>query len=173
MPINTMTESGCGRWRLVYAKEEKQISVLVAEDHPPLRELIAAVLDNAGYNVMTAASGDEALRIAYESDVDLLLTDIRMPGISASSLIDQFQAHSRNSGVVVMSGDEETLKPQERLQFLQKPFTSRSLLAAITQTLSTRPLTRVKECHGPAALGSGRMVAQASASGGPHAHLGG
>ena len=87
----------------------------MAEDHPPLRELIAAVLNNAGYHVMTAACGDEALRIANESVVDLLLTDLRMPGLSGSSLIDQFQAHSKNSGVVVMSGDAGTLKPQDRV----------------------------------------------------------
>jgi DNA-binding response OmpR family regulator len=124
----------------VCPKEERQISVLVAEDHPPLRELIAAVLNHAGYHVMTAASGDEALRIANESVVDLLLTDIRMPGLSASSLIHQFQARSSNSGVVIMSGDRGTLKPQDRVQFLQKPFTSKSLLAAITQTLSGRSL---------------------------------
>jgi two-component system response regulator YesN len=90
--------------------------------------------------VMTAESGDEALRIANESAVDLLLTDIRMPGLNALSLIHQFQAHSRNSGVVIMSGDAETLKPPDRVQFLQKPFTSKSLLAAITQTLSDRSL---------------------------------
>jgi two-component system cell cycle sensor histidine kinase/response regulator CckA len=124
----------------VCSKEGKQISILVAEDHPPLLEHIAAVLNKAGYNVMTAASGDEALRIASESTVDLLLTDIRMPGLSANSLIDQFQALSRNSGVVIMSGDGGTLKPQDRVQFLQKPFTSKSLLAAITQTLNDRSL---------------------------------
>ena len=122
------------------AEEERQISVLVAEDHPPLRELIAAVLNNAGYRVMTAASGDEALRIAHESEVDLLLTDMRMPGLSALSLIHQFREHSRNSGVVIMSGDGENIKPEDRVQFLQKPFTSKSLLAAITQTLDDRPL---------------------------------
>jgi DNA-binding response OmpR family regulator len=126
--------------RYVSSIEGKRISVLVAEDHPPLRELIAAVLNNAGYHVMTAATGDEALRIAHESDVDLLLTDMRMPGLSALSLIHQFQAHSRNSGVVIMSGDEGTLKPKDRVQFLQKPFTSKSLLAVITQTLSDRPV---------------------------------
>jgi DNA-binding NtrC family response regulator len=122
-------------------EEGRQISVLVAEDHPPLRELIAAVLNNAGYHVMTAASGDEALRIVNESVVDLLLTDIRMPGLSALSLIHQFQAQSKNSGVVIMSGDGGTLKPQDRVQFLQKPFTSKSLLAAITQTLSERSIS--------------------------------
>jgi DNA-binding NtrC family response regulator len=127
----------------VSPREGRQISVLVAEDHPPLRELIAAVLNNAGYKVMTAASGDEALRIANETVVDLLLTDMRMPGLNVSSLIHQFQAHSKNSGVVVMSGDiassdRGTLKPQDRVQFLQKPFNSKTLLAAITQTLSDR-----------------------------------
>ncbi len=124
----------------VCPKEERQISVLVAEDHPPLRELIAAVLNNAGYHVMTAASGDEALRIANETVVDLLLTDLRMPGLSADSLIDQFRARSRNSGVVVMSGDVGTLKPHDDVQFLEKPFTSKSLLAAIAQTLRDRML---------------------------------
>jgi DNA-binding NtrC family response regulator len=124
----------------VSSKEGKQISILVAEDHTPLRELISALLNNAGYNVMTAESGDEALRIARESEVDLLLTDMRMPGLSALSLIHEFQAHSKNSGVVIMSGDGAALKPPERVQFLQKPFSSKSLLAVVTETLSNRPL---------------------------------
>lgn len=126
-------------------KEKGRISVLVAEDHPPLRELIAAILNNAGYHVMTAASGDEALRIVNETAVDLLLTDLRMPGLSARSLIDQFQSRSSTSGVVIMSGDVTSgapgmLKQREHVQFLQKPFTSKSLLAALTQTLGERAL---------------------------------
>lgn len=124
----------------VSPEKARQISVLVADDHPPLRELIAAVLVNAGYHVMTAASGDEALRIARESVVDLLLTDLRMPGLSANSLIHQFREHSGNSRVVIMSGEGGTLKPQDCVRFLQKPFTSKSLLAAVTETLSDRPL---------------------------------
>jgi two-component system, cell cycle sensor histidine kinase and response regulator CckA len=124
----------------VYSKAggQQQLSVLVAEDHTPLRELIAAILNNAGYNVLTAASGDEALRIASESTVDLLLTDVRMPGLSADSLVDQFKEHAGNAGVVMMSGDLDAIKAQGRVQLLQKPFTSKSLLAVVSRGLGDR-----------------------------------
>jgi two-component system, cell cycle sensor histidine kinase and response regulator CckA len=124
----------------VYSKAggQQQLSVLVAEDHTPLRELIAAILNNAGYNVLTAASGDEALRIASESTVDLLLTDVRMPGLSADSLVDQFKEHAGNAGVVMMSGDLDAIKAHGRVQLLQKPFTSKSLLAVVSRGLGDR-----------------------------------
>jgi DNA-binding response OmpR family regulator len=108
------------------------------EDHGPLLELIETVLSDAGYNVITAASGDEALRLAGESPVDLLLTDIGIPGIRGDALVQRFQAQSRNSGVVIMSGSDRDTLQDVGARFLQKPFTSKSLLAIVLETLNER-----------------------------------
>jgi DNA-binding response OmpR family regulator len=118
---------------------QDQRSVLVVEDHRPLRELVQTILNAAGYNVMTAASGDEALRITKEHPVDLLLTDIGMPGMNGDTLVQQFQAQSGASRVVIMSGREpEELTTFEGAAFLQKPFTPQSLLAIVLRTFNDR-----------------------------------
>ncbi|HEY3838658.1 MAG TPA: response regulator, partial [Bryobacteraceae bacterium] len=73
-----------------------------------------------------------------ENAVDLLITDVRMPGLSSSSLVQHFQQHSKNAKVVIMSGcDPDTLTAHSSgAKFLPKPFTSKSLLAVVLQTLS-------------------------------------
>jgi DNA-binding NtrC family response regulator len=123
-------------------QETKQPNcVLVVEDHPPLRELIENVLNDAGYNVITAADGNEALRIVDENEnsIDLLLTDLTMPGMTGTALVKQFQERSRKSPVVIMSGsDPGTAMVHPGAHFLQKPFTSKSLLAIVLESLSDR-----------------------------------
>jgi DNA-binding NtrC family response regulator len=129
------------RFEEVGEQKKQLLSVLVVEDHPPLRELIENVLNDAGYNVITAADGNEALRIVDENEnsVDLLLTDLTMPGMTGDVLVQQFQRCSMNSPVVIMSGSDPgraTIHPGA--YFLQKPFTSKSLLAIVLQSLNDR-----------------------------------
>ena len=84
--------------------------MLIVEDHQALRELIEAVLSGAGYKVMSAASGDEAVAIACQSSVDLLLTDIGMPGMNGQALVDRLHAQWSDLPVVFISGcDPESL----------------------------------------------------------------
>lgn len=117
---------------------EAKTSVLVVEDHAPLRDLVATVLNDAGYNVMTAGSGDEALQIAGTNGVDVVVTDLTLPGISGDELIRRLQAESNVLRAVLMSGVEpEALKARNtNAHFLQKPFTPKSLRAAMLLALS-------------------------------------
>jgi PAS domain S-box-containing protein len=121
-------------------------SVLVVEDHPPLRELIATVLEDAGYRVLTAANGAEAVRLAGEDSIDLVLTDVVMPGLSGTALVQNLRARSLNPRVVFMSGHDEGLVQTmaDTRHFLQKPFTPKSLLATVSKALET-PLERETE----------------------------
>jgi len=112
--------------------EQSQPSVLVVEDHPPLRELIATVLGDAGYQVFAAATGEEALRLASGVSVDLVLTDVTLPGMSGPALIEQLRGQSREMRVVVMSGHDRRFQDA---YFLQKPFTPKSLRAVIAKAL--------------------------------------
>jgi len=127
-----------GTHLLLQQESSKVPLVLVVEDHPGLRDLIGTVLNDAGYGVMTAPNGEEAIRAASERVVDLLLTDRRMPGMDGTSLARIFQTQHKNAGIVVMSGsDLETLKTQTTgVHFLRKPFTSKSLLAIVAQSLA-------------------------------------
>jgi DNA-binding response OmpR family regulator len=114
-------------------------SILVVEDHPPLRELIATVLNDAGYQVLEAANGEEAIGLAQGASIDLVLTDVNLPGISGPALIQQLRAQSGQLRVVLMSGhDAGHVKDfAEGALFLQKPFTPKVLTAIISKALQT------------------------------------
>jgi hypothetical protein len=61
----------------------QKITILVADDDPDLRETITAILAEPGYTVLTASDGYEAVRLLADNWVNLLITDVRLPGISA------------------------------------------------------------------------------------------
>ncbi len=128
-------------------------SILVVEDHAPLRELIATVLNDAGYQVLEAANGAEALGLAQGAD--MVLTDVNLPDMSGPALIQRLREQSgqlraqsgplrEQSGplrVVFMSGhDAGHIKTfAEGALFLQKPFTPKTLTAIISKALETGP----------------------------------
>jgi DNA-binding NtrC family response regulator len=80
--------------------------VLVADDDRSLRSLISAALQRQGHSVLLAASADEAIRISTSPDtsIDVLLTDLSMPGGSGISLATEIRAQRPDIAVVLMSG---------------------------------------------------------------------
>jgi CheY-like chemotaxis protein len=74
------------------------IRVLVVDDNPDVRELIAAVLERAQAEVATAASADEALEAVKSRRPDVLLCDLHMPGIDGFELIHRVRAWERTAG---------------------------------------------------------------------------
>jgi len=74
------------------------IRVLVVDDNPDVRELIAAVLERAQAEVATAASADEALEVIKSKRPDVLLCDLHMPGIDGFELIHRVRAWERTGG---------------------------------------------------------------------------
>lgn len=74
------------------------IHVLVVDDNPDVRELIAAVLERAQAEVATAASADEALEAVKSQRPDVLLCDLHMPGIDGFELIHRVRAWERTGG---------------------------------------------------------------------------
>ena len=75
------------------------IRVLVVDDNPDIRELIAAVLERAQAEVATAASAEEALDAVKSQRPDVLLCDLHMPGIDGFELIHRVRAWERTGGV--------------------------------------------------------------------------
>jgi hypothetical protein len=121
-------------------------TVLVVEDEEMVRVLISQALRLAGYRVLTAADGQEALRLAAEhaETIRLLVTDVVMPGISGPQLVDRLQPHRPDLRILYMSGyaDSTIVRQQVLLaghQFLQKPFTMESLLGRVRTLLDAAP----------------------------------
>ena len=114
-------------------------TLLLVEDQTAVRNYIGEVLKEHGYRVLKAANGMEAVEVSarYGGRIDLLLTDIVMPGMSASEMILQFLALRPGTPVLRMSGYPERLGAQlnDGTPYLQKPIMPQVLLARIRKVL--------------------------------------
>jgi two-component system cell cycle sensor histidine kinase/response regulator CckA len=116
-------------------------TVLLAEDEPLLRELGETILTQAGYKVLTAPNSDalKTLLTQYSGTIDLLLTDVIMPGISGPELVRLVRETRPNIRVLYMSGyaDDEIEDLDRDAGFLQKPFTPSELTAKVAEVLGS------------------------------------
>jgi PAS domain S-box-containing protein len=123
-------------------------TIVVAEDEPSLRDLVARILTRDGYAVRVATAVEEALTMVgqLEQRVDLLLTDVVMPGMLGSELAGHATALRPELRVLYMSGyAREALDAQGTFpaggELLEKPFTEDGLLARVRQVLDRRDVT--------------------------------
>jgi PAS domain S-box-containing protein len=137
---------GARQGRVSVAPTHGTETVLVVEDVVGLRDLITRVLELAGYRVLTAATGEEALRVLaqYEDPVHLMVTDVVMPGMSGRSLARQLDRIRPAMRVLYMSGytDDVMLRhglSEEGMQFVSKPFGTTELVRAIRKVLDGDP----------------------------------
>jgi two-component system cell cycle sensor histidine kinase/response regulator CckA len=119
-------------------------TVLVAEDEPGVREVVRRLLDRNGYEVLEAASGKEALSIMATTGrrIDVLLTDVVMPGLSGKELATLVKKASSDVKVVFMSGyTNDIIAKQGVLHadeiLVQKPFAEDELLTKLREALAT------------------------------------
>ncbi len=117
-------------------------TILVAEDEPMVRNLVGTLLQNQGYHVICASNGPEALRLSDEHSgvIDLLLTDMVMPGMSGPELAREITARRPSLKVLYMSGyTEYAVVDQgvlEKVQsFIWKPFTNAALAQKVREVL--------------------------------------
>jgi signal transduction histidine kinase/CheY-like chemotaxis protein len=116
-------------------------TVLLVEDESAVREIARRMLELAGYVVVSASSGEEAERLfGTVGDVDVLVTDLVMPGMSGRELADRLRRGSPGLSVVLMSGYSQDAAALDRLlgegaAFVEKPFTSSELVAEVRGVL--------------------------------------
>ncbi len=117
-------------------------TILLVEDEPAIRQALSRVLSGHGYRVIEASNGGEALRVAEETpgEIDLMLTDVMMPGIGGKELVQRLLVTRSSTRVILMSGytDDELLRQDlgdARYMFLQKPFAARQAVAAVREML--------------------------------------
>ena len=112
-------------------------NILVVDDDDEVRLMLAESLRDFGYTVVEAASAEEALPIidvAPDHPFDMLITDVRMPGMSGLELAARLKRDHATLKVIVMSG---YFQPQPVAQrFLRKPFRMQELATAVRDELS-------------------------------------
>ena len=120
-------------------------SVLVVEDEPAVRRATVRVLKREGYWVVSAQNGEEALRVAsqHKGEIDLLLTDVIMPGLSGPQAAEKILAERPGVKVLYMSGyTDEALDRygvlDDGIPLLHKPFTPQSLMSAVKKVLGEK-----------------------------------
>jgi two-component system cell cycle sensor histidine kinase/response regulator CckA len=116
-------------------------TVLVVEDAEGLRQLTKRLLEREGYTVLVAANADEAVQVFDQNpEIEVLLTDVVMPGASGPELNQQLIERRPTLKVIYMSGytDEAIVHRgvlKRGIAFLQKPFTAEALVRKICELL--------------------------------------
>ncbi|MEX2599366.1 MAG: PAS domain S-box protein [Dehalococcoidia bacterium] len=117
-------------------------TVLVVEDREEVRFLMATVLRGHGYQVLEAGNGEEALSLMEETgdNVDLIVTDIVMPGMSGPELVTRLKEHFTTLRVVFVSGYPDAAVARQGILdagsgYLQKPMTPTALLRMVRDLL--------------------------------------
>ncbi len=113
-------------------------TILLVEDDPGVREMVADVLSGSGYTVHQAPSGGEALAAADGQAIDLLVTDLVMPGLNGPEIAARLAATRPALAVLFMSGYTEESEPTAAVRggtFLEKPFSAKALLAAVRKAI--------------------------------------
>jgi CheY-like chemotaxis protein len=116
-------------------------TVLVAEDDPAVRKLIEHVLARAGYAVLVASTPEDALALAnmHDGPIDLLVTDMIMPGMTGPALAEGVIAERPGIPVLFNSGysGEDIVRRglDTDLPFIEKPFTPGALIDKVQQLL--------------------------------------
>lgn len=128
---------------LTPAEDSRQVSVLLAEDDRALRRFLEVVLERAGYHVVPAADGLEAMKLVMSTHVDVVVTDAMMPNLSGYELCRFLRNSSTLSHlpVILLSAlerKETTADAEQADVFLAKPVSGEKLIECIEQLLTSR-----------------------------------
>jgi two-component system cell cycle sensor histidine kinase/response regulator CckA len=126
---------------------KNQGTILVVDDEPEIRKLVAAMLTRNGYRVLSADNGENAVKLFKNNPgIDLLLTDVVSPGMSGPMIADQIAALNPAIKVLFMSGYDSTQVVQRYVvekgySLLIKPFTMEQLERKVKELLADNQRT--------------------------------
>lgn len=117
-------------------------TILVADDESHILNVVSLKLRNAGYRVITASDGQEALDLAVQEKPDLVITDYHMPRLSGIELCRRLKQDAQTRGIpaIMLTArgyhlDEQDTVESGILEMLSKPFSPRHLLVTVNQVL--------------------------------------
>ena len=123
-------------------KDVRSGTILLVEDSDVVRDVIATMLENDGLTVLQASGGEEALALSRRGDapIDLLLTDIVMPGMSGVELADRLERERPDVRILFMSGYAEEVVVNEGIlgkhrECIGKPFTQEQITKRVRNIL--------------------------------------
>ncbi len=131
-------------------------TILVVDDERVIREGCRRVLSAEGYQVFTAASGEEALEVLNTEEVAVVLCDLKMPGMSALDVLDAIKEHHPGVPLIVITGHGTVTNAVECMkrgayEFITKPFQPDHLLLIVRRALEKQELERrnreLQEAH--------------------------
>lgn len=118
-------------------------TILVVDDDALIRELADVTLSQAGFHVISAASGETALQVIGRTRIDLMLLDIHMPRMDGLAVLDAaVRRHGARMPIVMMTADSGADKVREARRmgcvgYVVKPFAPQSLCARVQACLDT------------------------------------
>src|SRR5438105_14219647 len=120
--------------------EPEAAHILVVDDEGAIRYSISKTLQRVGYQVSAAASGEEALDMMGEQVFDVVLTDIRMPGLTGVELLSKIKERAHDSIVILMTGYASLGTAVESLRlgahdYLIKPSSSQDIRQSVARGL--------------------------------------
>lgn len=122
---------------------EKGCTILIADDEPEVVDLVRIVLEAAGYTVIAAADGEQALAQARAHKPDLILLDIRMPKMSGLTVLNYFRQDPALTAIPVIMLSVVTTYPEIRsaleqgaIAYISKPFELREMVRLIDRVLA-------------------------------------
>ncbi|WP_336946818.1 response regulator [Asaia sp. HN010] len=111
------------------------LTILLVEDDRLIRQATSEMLKESGYLTIEAADYDEALIVLQTMPVDVLLTDVNLPGLSGKDLAGQARSLKPDVGVVFATGDSHSVQGDPSVTILPKPYDLTQLSAAIARSL--------------------------------------
>lgn len=118
----------------------KQV-ILIVDDEEGLREGLSRLLEGEGYAIVAAETGEEALQILQQSHIDLVLTDMRMPGMSGIDLLKKIRESYGELGVIILTGYGQIESYIEAMnsgaiEYVSKPFKVNELKFIVNKVLT-------------------------------------
>src|SRR5256885_7482396 len=119
--------------------------ILVIDDEAPIRDSLKMPLEYEGYDVIGAATGQEGLALAEREAPDLVLLDVKMPGMDGIEVLERLRNMNDALPVVVVSGHGTIQTAVEATKkgafdFIEKPFASERVLVSLRNALDSRQL---------------------------------
>jgi two-component system NtrC family response regulator len=122
-------------------------TILIVDDEPNYQIVLAELLKDEGYEVFTADSGVAGLPIVHSTDLDLVLSDMKMPGMDGIAFLAKIKEFNRELPVILITAYAEVEKAVEAMRlgaftYLAKPFSNQQLLASATKAIEHYGLIR-------------------------------